>query len=251
MRTMSGQSLRRNLLSLLLEVFPGSISGEHIAARSRVSRVAVWKEVQKLKAEGFPVDASRSGYRLLALPDSFDPDFLEPYLLREIEGVQVVFKDEMDSTNTYLKALAEQGAPEGTLCITENQKKGRGRRGRSWFSLPGKSLTFSLLLRPHLPLSVCPSLALLAGLALAEALEELGFSPRLKWPNDVLLGEKKVSGILLETSTDLDEASWIVLGVGVNVNLGKEDLASLPFQATSLFLEKGVPLSRIEILRRF
>ncbi len=251
MTAMGEKHLRRSILSLLLEAFPRGVSGEHIAAVTSVSRVAVWKEVQKLKAEGFPIVSSHIGYRLSFLPDSFDPDFLEPYLLQEVPGIQVIFREEVDSTNTLLRTCAEQGAPEGTLCLAELQRKGRGRRGRSWFSLPGKSLTFSLLLRPRLPLSVCPAVALLAGVALSRVLEDLGLSPELKWPNDVLLRGKKVSGILLETSTDLDEVSWMVLGVGVNVNLEEHELSPLLFSATSLLVEKGEPVPRVFVLRRF
>lgn len=248
---MSERRLQRDILSLLLEAFPRSVSGERIAELSRVSRVAVWKAVQELKARGFPIASSHDGYRLLTLPDVFDPDFLEPYLAQEVQGVQVVFEEEVESTNSRLKTLAEENAPERTLCITERQTKGRGRRGRSWFSLPGKSLTFSLLLRPRLPLGVCPVVALLAGLALAEALEDLGFVATLKWPNDVLLGGKKVAGVLLETATDLDEVPWMVLGVGVNVNLEERDLLPLSFVATSLQVERGAPVPRIAVLRRF
>ncbi len=248
---MSEKNLRKSILFLLLEAFPGGVSGERVASLSGVSRVAIWKTIQELKAQGFPVAASRTGYRLLTIPDSFDPDFLEPYLAQEVQGIRVVYEEEVDSTNTRLKTLAEAGAPEGTLCIAERQTRGRGRRGRSWFSLPGKSLAFSLLLRPGLPLEVCPSLALLAGIALSKALEDLGFSPGLKWPNDVLLGERKVAGILLETATDLDEVPWMVLGVGVNVNLEENELSSLPFSATSLQVEKGEPVLRVLVLRHF
>lgn len=248
---MSGKNLRRSILSLLLEAFPRGVSGERIASLSGVSRVAVWKGVQELKAQGFPVASSRKGYCLLTIPDSFDPDFLEPYLAQEVQGIQVVYEEEVDSTNTRLKALAERGAPEGTLFVAESQTRGRGRRGRSWFSLPGKSLTFSLLLRPRLSPEVCPSLALLAGVALAKALEDLGFLPELKWPNDLLLAGKKAAGILLETATDLDEVPWVVLGVGVNVNLREEEMLSLPFSATSLQVERGEPVLRVLVLRRF
>ncbi|MEN3203726.1 MAG: biotin--[acetyl-CoA-carboxylase] ligase [Atribacterota bacterium] len=248
---MNGKNLRRSILSLLLEAFPQDVSGEHIASLAGVSRVAVWKVVQELKAQGFPVAASRKGYRLLTIPDSFDPDVLEPYLAQEVQGIQVVYEEEVDSTNTRLKTLAEGGAPEGTLFVAESQTRGRGRRGRSWFSLPGKSLTFSLLLRPCLSPEVCPSLALLAGIALSKALEDLGFSPKLKWPNDLLLAGKKVAGILLETATDLDEVPWVVLGVGVNVNLKEEEVLPLPFPATSLRMERGEPVLRVLVLRRF
>lgn len=251
MRTMGGRHLRRSVLALLLEAFPESVSGERMACRLQVSRVAVWKVIQSLREEGFPVAASRGGYRLLELPDVFDPDFLEPYLGSAVSGIRVVYENEVDSTNTRLKTLAEEGAPEGTLYIAERQTKGRGRRGRSWFSLPGKSLTFSVLLRPSLPPAACPSITLLAGLSLAQALEDLGFCPELKWPNDVLLGGKKVAGILLEASTDLDMVAFLVLGVGVNVSLERDDLAGLPFQATSLSVEGGQPLPRVAVLRQF
>jgi BirA family biotin operon repressor/biotin-[acetyl-CoA-carboxylase] ligase len=211
--------------------------------------VAVWKEVQNLKSLGFPIVSSHSGYRLVGFPDRFEPEFLEPYLEEKVQGIEVIYKEEVDSTNTFLRRFAEN-AREGTLCIAERQTQGRGRRGRSWFSLEGKSLTFSLLLRPNLPLGSCVLCTLLAGLSLGRALRSLGFPAELKWPNDVLLRGKKVAGVLLEAESDFDCVPLMVLGVGVNVNLTREDLAALPF-ATSLYAEEGRKIPRIEVLRAF
>lgn len=242
---------REEILKLLLLAYPSFISGEEVAHKLGVSRVAVWKEIQKLKARGFPVASGRQGYALLSLPDVLDPPYLCCLLADQPFVQKLVVEKELFSTNTQAKLLAQQGAPEGTLVICEHQKSGRGRMGRSWFSLPGKSLTFSLVVRPPLPPPVS-SLALLVGLALAWTLETRGFSPQLKWPNDLLLQGKKVAGVLLESSLEMDLVDYLVVGVGVNLNLLPDEFpSSLREQATSLYIVSGKEWSRVEFLRKF
>jgi len=167
----------------------------------------------------------------------------------EIPGLKKILSYEtIDSTNNQAKLLAQDGYPEGTLVIAEEQTKGRGRKGRSWISLPGKSLTFSLLLRP--PQNT--SLALLCALSCAWALEEKGFYVLLRWPNDILLGDKKVGGILVESSFSGDDLLYVVMGVGINVNETEEDFPpSLRERATSLFLASSCQWQRGEILKSF
>lgn len=167
----------------------------------------------------------------------------------EVPGLEkVLIYETVGSTNDEAKLLAREGYPEGTLVIAEEQTKGRGRKGRDWFSVPGKSLTFSLLLRP--PQST--SLALLCALSCAWALEEKGFRVLLRWPNDILLGDKKAGGILVESSFSGDELLCVVVGVGINVNETREDFPpSLRESATSLFLASSCMWQRGEILRSF
>lgn len=161
---------------------------------------------------------------------------------------RVLCYETVDSTNDEAKLLARRGYPEGTLVIAEKQTKGRGRRGRSWFSLPGKSLTFSLLLRP--PQST--SLALLCALSWAWALEEKGFCALLRWPNDILLEDKKVGGILVESAFSGSELLYVVVGVGINVNQTREDFPPpLQDKATSLFLASSRQWERGEVLSSF
>jgi BirA family biotin operon repressor/biotin-[acetyl-CoA-carboxylase] ligase len=159
----------------------------------------------------------------------------------------------MDSTNNVAKELAEQRAPEGTLVITEEQTGGRGRRGRSWSSPAGVNLLFSVLLRPTMQADQVFVLTMILALAALEAVKALsGLSLRIKWPNDLYRGMKKLAGILTEFSTKEKRVEWVVLGLGMNVNWHPRELSA---HATSIFSETGLRASRngllVEILKRF
>jgi BirA family biotin operon repressor/biotin-[acetyl-CoA-carboxylase] ligase len=219
------------LLDLLDETYQ---RGETLADRLGVSRAAVSKEAKRLLAEGFPVEVGRRGYRIrpgTPLPHLFQPEgrLGKPYR----------YLGRVGSTQDILRAWAEAGAPEGALVLAEVQERGRGRRGRPWESRPGESLTFSLLLRPALPLSALSLLPLLAGLALFEAVGLGG----LKWPNDLLAPDgRKLGGILLEAKAEGEEVAYALLGVGVNVAWAPEGAA---------FLQEFGPYSRREVLLAF
>lgn len=161
-------------------------------------------------------------------------EFPEPYrlLVRESAG----------STNDELRLLAENGAGEGLVLIALHQIAGRGRRGAAWFSAPGESLAFSVLIRPGEPKALWPRLALAAGLAVAEAVEQFGPAAGVKWPNDVWIGHRKVAGILIEAGKD-----YVIAGIGINVNAHSfpDEISSI---ATSLRLETSVEISRGEVL---
>ncbi|MCX6091103.1 MAG: biotin--[acetyl-CoA-carboxylase] ligase, partial [Candidatus Atribacteria bacterium] len=161
--------------------------------------------------------------------------------------------EEIDSTNRLVRDLARDGSPEGTVVIAREQTEGRGRRGRGWFSLPEKSLVFSLLLRPTSIGPVhCPQIALVSALALSLSLERIGLLPGLKWPNDVLLGGKKTAGILLESSLERNEVNWVIIGVGINVNMEEADFPPmLRGKATSLRIEKGEFVEKEQIITSF
>jgi BirA family biotin operon repressor/biotin-[acetyl-CoA-carboxylase] ligase len=219
------------LLDLLDETYQ---RGETLADRLGVSRAAVSKEAKRLLAEGFPVEVSRRGYRIrpgTPLPHLFQPEgrLGKPYR----------YLGRVGSTQDILRAWAEAGAPEGALVLAEVQERGRGRRGRPWESRPGESLTFSLLLRPALPLSALSLLPLLVGLALFEAVGLGG----LKWPNDLLAPDgRKLAGVLLEAKAEGEEVAYALLGVGVNVAWAPEGAASL---------QEFGPYSRREVLLAF
>jgi BirA family biotin operon repressor/biotin-[acetyl-CoA-carboxylase] ligase len=158
------------------------------------------------------------------------------------------------STNDEVAARAMAGAEEGLLVVAGEQTAGRGRRGRVWQSPAGQNLTFSMLLRPALPAQRVAPLTLLAGAALATSLSTLGFSPRLKWPNDVLLdtpdGPRKVAGILTEMASEAGHVRHVVLGVGINV-LTQAFPGELATRATSLYLASGQRVDRWEALAAF
>jgi BirA family biotin operon repressor/biotin-[acetyl-CoA-carboxylase] ligase len=158
------------------------------------------------------------------------------------EPFRLLIKQTVDSTNDEVRRLAEMGMPEGLVVITDRQTQGRGRRGAAWFSPPGESLAFSVLLRPDPPKALWPRLALVAGLAVAEALEESIPLVGIKWPNDVWAGGKKIAGILVEAGRD-----FAVVGIGLNVNT-RAFPAEVAGTATSLALESGGEVSRKEVL---
>lgn len=168
-------------------------------------------------------------------------DFPEPFRL--------LVRESVESTNDEIRKLAQDGAADGLVLLAERQTAGRGRRGAAWFSPPGESLAFSILVRPNEPKSHWPRLALATGLAVAEAMEGFQLHPNIKWPNDVWIGRRKVAGILVEAGTD-----FAVVGIGLNVNSNDfpEEISEI---ATSMRREAGTDFSRAEviaaILRRF
>ena len=158
--------------------------------------------------------------------------------------------DAVESTNSEAKRLARAGATEGTLVAADAQTKGRGRLGRPWVSPPGEGLYMSLILRPDCPPDWLPRLTLTAGVAAASAIRQMGIKPQLKWPNDILLLQRKVGGILTEAVFDRKRVDFAILGIGVNVNAEEDDFpVSLRRLATSLRISLGEPVSRIGLLQ--
>lgn len=213
-------------------------SGAALASALGVSRTAVWKQVAALRNAGYPVETQRGrGYRLA--PGSPTPAALEA-LRSGSFGAFYAYLGTVESTQEVLKNWALDGAEEGSVVLAERQRKGRGRRGRAWASEPGKSLTFSVLLRPELPLSTLPLLPLAAGLALREACGLGG----LKWPNDLLSPDgRKLAGVLLEAQVSGEEVAWVLLGIGLNVHRGL-----LPEGAA--VLEEFLEVRRVQLLAR-
>ena len=155
--------------------------------------------------------------------------------------------DSIGSTNAVARSLAEEGAADGTVVLAEHQTAGRGRLGRSWIARPGENLLLSVLLRPLLPAPRLPLLTFCASLAAADAVASVtGLRPAVKWPNDLLLNDRKFCGILLESALGPTEPSWTVIGIGINVNQHDfpDDLRS---PATSLANETGATVDRIAL----
>jgi BirA family biotin operon repressor/biotin-[acetyl-CoA-carboxylase] ligase len=220
------------------------VSGADIATRLGISRAAVFKHVEALRARGYGIDAEHAqGYVLTGIPDRLDATELGPRLTGTWR--RVVWLAETDSTQRVARDLARDGAEEGTIVIAESQTAGRGRLGRTWHSPPGRNLYCSILLRPALPPSAVPQLALVAGLAVAIAIESLGLHPAIKWPNDVLLDGRKVVGIITEMEAELERVRMILLGIGVNVNGTARDFPPyLRDVATSLAIAAGRAVDR-------
>ena len=229
------------------------VSGEAMSAQLGISRNAVHKHVKSLRRRGYHIlGVSRRGYRLEEEPSRLSMGHVTDRTTGSAFGRSYRYYDEIESTNVEAKALANQGAPEGTVVIAEAQTAGRGRLGRRWTSPAGKGLLFSALLRPALPMSEAHLLTLVAACAAAEAIESLAGAPlSIKWPNDLFIGDRKVGGILLEVAGEQDEVDWIVVGIGVNVNTEYSELpVALRRTATSLKMATGEPVDRSELLAR-
>jgi len=156
-----------------------------------------------------------------------------------------------DSTNRVAMEMAENGAKHGTVVVADAQTAGRGRMGRRWVSPPGKNLYVSLLLRPSVPTADAPGLALVAGVALADAVEAVGVPASLKWPNDLYCGGRKAGGILAEMASDSGGVRHVVIGVGLNVNMEEADFPpDLRDAATSLRIRAGSAFRRVDVLAR-
>lgn len=228
------------------------ISGQELCSRFGVSRTAVWKVINQLKEEGYEIEAVQNkGYRLKASPDVIGEIELGSRLQTRGEGHwagnSLIFYPSTGSTNIDAKRAAEDGAPEGTLVVTDCQNTGRGRRGRDWSSPQGCNLYFTLLLRPDCSPDQACMLTLVMALAVAEAVNELGLEAGIKWPNDIVLSGKKICGILTEMSAEPDYIHYVVIGCGINVNQ-EEFPSEISRTATSLRLEKGEKISRSALL---
>ena len=212
------------VLFLLREREGRFLSGEELAAKLSLSRTAVWKAVAQLKREGYPIEAlPRRGYRLAAGGDVLSAENVYRRLRHRELTVEVY--PSLPSTNTALKARAAEGAPEGLVLSAEEQTAGRGRMGRSFYSPAGSGLYMSLLLRPRCTAREATALTACAAVAVAETIEALSGQPaRIKWVNDVLMGDRKVCGILTEASLDCESGtlSYAVIGIGVNIAIPEE-----------------------------
>lgn len=197
------------------------VSGELLGQDAGISRAAVSKRIRKLQSLGYTIESrSRKGYRLMSEPQDLRPEHLA-IALRDLSFYQHPFHihQETGSTNDDVRRLAESGAPEGTVVFSERQEIGRGRRGREWFAAPGEALLFSLLLRPPIPPGQGTLIPLLAATAVYRALRRLGVEDvGIKWPNDVLIGNRKLCGILCEMSVTLEGIEFAILGMGLNVS---------------------------------
>ncbi|WP_409346639.1 biotin--[acetyl-CoA-carboxylase] ligase [Paenibacillus sp. MBLB4367] len=229
------------------------LSGEQLSKELQCSRTAVWKHIQALRKEGFEFEAvPKLGYRLLQEPERIDHASLLAGLKTRVLGQSIKLFDEVDSTNNIAHDLVQKGAGEGTLVIAEQQTKGRGRMGRVWLSPKGKGIWMSIVLKPDIPLPFTPQLTLLVAVALCRTIRKLTPDVGIKWPNDLLIRGKKISGILLESSAEDERLNYVIVGVGISANLKEEDYPDeLREKATSLLLETGQPIDRVAMVCDF
>lgn len=242
------------ILKYLKESAGDYVSGADLADKFSISRTGIWKHIQKLKNLGYEiVSHPKDGYKLVEIPDSLTAKEVVPHLKTTWAGQSYYYLEVTDSTNNYALQLAVKGAPHGSIVVAEEQTHGRGRLQREWLSSPNRGIYMSLLLTNPLPLRVAPQATYVAALALAKVLRhKFGLPACLKWPNDVLIGGRKVAGILTEMQSDQDFSRFLVIGIGINVNYTREEMAG-PFRypATSISLEAGESFKRQYLLVDF
>jgi BirA family biotin operon repressor/biotin-[acetyl-CoA-carboxylase] ligase len=225
----------------LLEKSKGEhLSGEEIANQLHVSRNAVWKAVKSLQKEGYDIKAvTNKGYCLSKKTDILSQPGIFKYLNEDLVNLQIEVHKTIDSTNSYLKQLATNLAPEGTVIISEEQTAGRGRLGRSFFSPANTGIYLSVLLRPEKTYKHTALLTTLSAVCACEAIEVVsGMKTKIKWVNDIFIDEKKVCGILTEAAfnMEINELEYVVIGVGINVFSPDNDFPDeIKNIATSIF----------------
>jgi len=239
------------ILTALRAGGPDGVSGAELSQKLGISRAAIWARIEEMRGLGYEIEASpHSGYHLKSVPDVLHADDIISRLgAKKVIGRDIRVFQETTSTNDVIEKLARDGAKEGVVVFAETQTKGRGRLGRTWTSPKGKGLWFSILLRPTLPPQSVTRVTIASATAVARAIrKQTGLRPSIKWPNDILFGDKKCVGILTELSAELDKIKYVILGIGVDVNMNAEEIpASLKAIATSLRIESGQLHSRAEL----
>lgn len=235
------------LLDLFMDAQHSFVSGEEISKKLNISRTAVWKQINQLREQGYEFEAvSRKGYRITFIPDVYQAGDISAHLKTKSLGRVLHIMESTASTQIDAMTHAEKAAQEGALFIADQQTTGRGRLGRKWFSPAGKGIWMSLVMRPELPIRFVPQLTLLTGVAVCKAIRSVtGADAKIKWPNDILIGGRKVCGILLESATEDNKVRYCIAGIGIDVNLSKEDYPEeLAEIATSLKIETGHTIHR-------
>lgn len=241
--------MKNKVLRLLKETKDEFLSGEKISDEFGVSRSAIWKHMNKLKEEGYEIESvSGKGYRITASPDILTYEEIESYLDTEFIGRNLEYFPSLSSTNIKAKEIGIE-SEEGTLILAEEQTQGKGRLGREWTSPKGKGIWMSIILKPEIDPRKVSKITLIGAAAVNQGLKDMGIDSKIKWPNDIIINNKKVSGILTEMSCELNRIHYVVMGIGINVNLNKEDLGDeLVGKATSLKMATGKKIDRKRLL---
>jgi BirA family biotin operon repressor/biotin-[acetyl-CoA-carboxylase] ligase len=244
-------SIRYEIVRVLIEHKDHFLSGEELSRIAGCSRAAIWKHIEELRKEGYEIEAKpRSGYRLVYRPDRVAPEEIMPHLSTRSFGREIRYEYSTPSTQVLAHQWAREGAAEGSLVLAEEQVQGRGRMGRSWHSPPQTGIWMSLILRPPIPMPEAPHLTLLASVGVHHGIQKAtGLPVTIKWPNDLLIKGRKVCGILTELRGEQDRIDYVILGVGINVNVREEHFPpELKDIATSLSIEAGRPVHRATLL---
>lgn len=238
----------------LLDAFTNSeeefLSGQYLADLIGCSRTAVWKHMEELRNEGFELEAvRRKGYRIVKVPEKITENEIRLGLTTKRLGQKIHYEETVHSTQKIALQYSMDGAPEGTIVIAEEQTSGRGRLNREWYSAKYTGVWMSIILRPNLLPQKAPQLTLITAVAVVQAIEEITpLLPQIKWPNDILINGKKITGILTELQAESDQINSVIIGIGMNVNQESfpRELESI---ATSLLIEGGQKVNRAKLIQ--
>ncbi|ADZ09014.1 biotin/acetyl-CoA-carboxylase ligase [Methanobacterium lacus] len=243
---------KRKILKTLYEKKDEYVPLEQFVNETGKSPEIIENEFLNLEEEGYIINHSKLGYRLIKTPNLLLPYEIKRGLKTNFMGHDIHYFNEVDSTNEVAKYLAEEGAEDGTVVVAEIQNKGKGRRGKTWISPPG-GIWMSVILRPEIPPHRASQLTLVTGVVVAKTIkEELNIDVGIKWPNDILIGKKKVCGILTEVNATLDKVNYLVVGIGIDMNVDVPMLPSdLQKGATSLKNELNTEINGALLVQRF
>ncbi len=242
--------MRDEVLAFLRQNAGKFVSGQHMSEACKVTRTAIWKHIQNLRKQGYKIESfTKKGYRLLEEPDLLLPAAINKRLETKTFGREYHYFDQLPSSNKELRKLADAGAAEGAVVVTESQVSGHGRLNRGWYSPHAKGLWFSLLLRPSFVPQEAPKCTLMAAVALTKAFHELGLSEAgIKWPNDILVHGRKLVGILTEMNGSMEQIDYIIMGIGINTGSTKDEFPEDIREIATSFAMEGVDVDRCQAL---
>ena len=242
--------MKKKILNILKKNQGEYISGEKLSEELGITRAGIWKHMKALKEAGYHIESvSNKGYKLLGAPDKINEDEVAGFLKTKYVGRSLYHFEEIDSTNTEAKRQCTQNVIEGMVITAEEQSKGKGRLGRKWTSPKGTGIWMSVVLTPDLSPVLAPKTTIIGAAAVYNALKDMGIDVGIKWPNDIIIQGKKVCGILTEMNAEIDKINYIILGIGINVNM-EEFPEELKDKATSLKVHLNKEVSRKELTGR-
>ena len=242
--------MRNEILDYFRKADGNFVSGQQISKDLHVSRTAIWKHINVLKERGYIFESStRRGYRLIYAPNLLTPLEIDSALHTETFGRHVVYLESTQSTNEEAKKIAREGAEEGTIVVAEEQITGHGRLARGFYSPFAKGIWFSLILRPKFFPMEASKCTLLAAVGVCRGIRRMGLADAgIKWPNDILVHGKKLVGILTLMSASMEKIDYIIMGIGINTGIKKNEFPEDFREGATSFLNEGINVSRKDLL---
>lgn len=242
--------MRNEILDYFRKADGNFVSGQQISKDLHVSRTAIWKHINVLKERGYIFESStRKGYRLIYAPNLLTPLEIDSALHTETFGRHVVYLESTQSTNEEAKKIAREGAEEGTIVVAEEQITGHGRLARGFYSPFAKGIWFSLILRPKFFPMEASKCTLLAAVGVCRGIRRMGLADAgIKWPNDILVHGKKLVGILTLMSASMEKIDYIIMGIGINTGIKKNEFLEDFREGATSFLNEGINVSRKDLL---